>query len=181
NPFLPNFYRDRERYAFQTEMFFLLSRFRQQETFAQEELFARFTISDYLFVKCRLFAHMTLNEHERALFDKVYAILTRGIPTPDLVVYLYAPVAVLMERIQRRGRAYERQVDRDYMEQLLTVYNEHFSTYTETPLLTVDTTHINFQDEGAVAELLTEMSAALRTGRRSMSGLEAGPVQGLLS
>ncbi|MBH24111.1 MAG: deoxynucleoside kinase [Myxococcales bacterium] len=181
NPFLPDFYRDRERHAFQTEMFFLLSRFRQQETFAQEELFARFTISDYLFVKCRLFASMTLSEHERALFDKVYTILTRNVPVPDLVIHLHAPVPVLMERIQQRGRAYERQVDRGYMEQLTDVYGEYFGGYTATPLLSVDTTHINFHEDAALELLLTEMAATMDSGRRALSGTSSDPIQGTLS
>lgn len=181
NPFLPDFYRDQERYAFQTEMFFLLSRFRQQETFAQEELFAPFTISDYLFVKCRLFASMTLNEHERVLFDKVYSILTRGIPVPDLVIHLHAPLPVLMERIRKRGRSYESEVDQGYMEQLTVLYHDYFNSYTETPLLNVDTTHINFHEDEALNLLLSEMAATMETGRRSLSGTSSDPIQGVLS
>ena len=180
NPFLPDFYRERDRYAFQTEMFFLLSRFRQQETFAQEELFARFTISDYLFFKCRLFAGMTLSEHERVLFDRVYDIIARSVPVPDLVIYLRAPTATLMERIARRGRDYEQQMDEQYIRQLLQVYDNFFKDYKEAPLLTVDTTHLDFHSDEALQLLLeTMISTSLRGGRYHLSG--DGPVQGTLS
>src|SRR5690606_12825102 len=87
NPFLANFYKDRSRYAFQTEMFFLLSRYRQQEEFAQADLFSRLSISDYLFVKCRLFASLTLSDHELTLYDRMYSILSAQIPVPDVVIH----------------------------------------------------------------------------------------------
>jgi len=168
NPFLADFYSDRDRYAFQTEMFFLLSRYRQQEIFAQEDLFARFSVSDYLFFKCKLFAAMTLSEHEFALFDKVYTILSDNVPKPDLVVYLHAPVSVLVERITQRGREYEQDIDRSYLSDLLGTYTDHFSSYSDTPVLTVDTTNVNFTEAGDVeiAELMSEMILATKEGRR---------------
>ena len=94
NPFLASFYQDRSRYAFQTEMFFLLSRFRQQEAFAQAELFQPYAISDYLFEKSRLFARETLPKYELGLFDDIFKVLCRTVPRPDLVVYLHAPLPV---------------------------------------------------------------------------------------
>lgn len=169
NPFLADFYADRDRYAFQTEMFFLLSRYRQQELFAQEDLFSRFSVSDYLFVKCKLFAAMTLGEHEFVLFDKVYTILSASVPKPDLVIYLHAPVSVLAERIARRGRQYEQDIDLDYLSELLGTYTDHFSSYCETPLLTVDTTHVNFADPGEddLSSLMKEIALAVSEGRRA--------------
>lgn len=154
NPFLADFYSDRDRYAFQTEMFFLLSRYRQQENFAQEDLFARFSVSDYLFHKCRIFASLTLTPDELTLFDRVYGILSANVPKPDLVVYLHAPVDTLMERISRRGREYERHIERDYLSHLVGLYTDVFSNYTETALLTVDTQDVNFSEDPAAVDAL---------------------------
>lgn len=144
NPFLSDFYKDRGRYAFQTEMFFLLSRFRQQEAFAQAELFQPYAVSDYLFQKSRLFARQTLTDHEFALFDEMFKILSRTTPRPDLVIYLHAPLPVLLERIAHRGRPYEANMDADYMATLCRAYDVLFAGYNESPLLSVDTTDLNF-------------------------------------
>lgn len=169
NPFLADFYKDNDRYAFQTEMFFLLSRYQQQERFAQEDLFARFSVSDYLFVKCRLFAAMTLPEHEFNLFNQVYTVLSNNVPKPDLVIYLHAPVDVLLERIQKRGRPYEQEFDRKYLSELQERYTDFFSGYNETPLMTIDTTHIDFScDDEAAINLLREM-ASNHEGRRALA------------
>ena len=168
NPFLADFYTDRDRYAFQTEMFFLLSRYRQQEAFAQEDLFTRHAVSDYLFSKCRIFAGLTLSEDECALFDKVYDVLSNNVPKPDLVIYLHAPVSVLLDRIQTRGRDYEREIDRKYISDLLAIYTDVFTSYDDTPLLTVDTENLNFiNDDTALETLLREMTLA-KEGRRSI-------------
>lgn len=165
NPFLPDFYTDRGRYAFQTEMFFLLNRYRQQEAFAQEDLFSRFAVSDYLFTKCRIFAGLTLTEHEFALFDKVYEVLGQNVPRPDLVIYLHAPVSSLLERINTRGRDFEKKIDRDYISNLLGIYTDIFSSYDDTPLLTIDTQDIDFtQDESALNDLLFQMARAKSRG-----------------
>lgn len=170
NPFLADFYKDADRYAFQTEMFFLLSRYRQQEQFAQEDLFSRFSVSDYLFVKCRLFGGMTLREHEFTLFDRVYSILGQSVPKPDLVVYLHAPLDVLLSRIARRGRSYEQDMDPEYLSKLLALYTDYFAGYSDTPLLTVDTTHVDFtKDDAAIDRLMLEMSRT-RSGRREFGG-----------
>ncbi len=166
NPFLANFYNDRDRFAFQTEMFFLLSRYRQQENFAQEDLFARFSISDYLFAQCRIFAGLTLSQHEFALFERVYSILNANVPQPDLVIYLHAPVDVLMERISKRGRQYEQHMDRDYISRLVGIYTDVFANYTDTPLMTIDTTDVNFtNDERALDALLEQLPQVAKQGR----------------
>lgn len=169
NPFLADFYRDADRYAFQTEMFFLLSRYRQQEQFAQEDLFSRFSVSDYLFVKCRLFGGMTLREHEFTLFDRVYSILGQSVPRPDLVVYLHAPLDVLLERIARRGRSYEQDMDPAYLSKLLALYTDYFAGYNDTPLLTVDTTHVDFTSDDSALEALMSQMTQTRKGRREFS------------
>ena len=146
NPFLASFYQDRERYAFQTEMFFLLSRYRQQEEFSQTDLFSQLYMSDYLFVKCRLFASLTLSDHELALYDRMYTILTTQIPRPDLVIHLSAPLDVLMQRISKRGRPYEQRMDPDYLDRLRGLYHNFFAHYEASPLLEVDSSGVNFAE-----------------------------------
>ncbi len=144
NPFLSEFYRDRARYAFQTEMFFLLTRFRQMESVAQADLFSPYTIGDYLFEKSLLFARETLDDHEFRLFDHLFGILQRSVPQPDLVFHLTAPLDVLLDRIRRRGRPYERDMDPQYLGRLAATYERHFAHMRGTPLVTVDTTDIDF-------------------------------------
>lgn len=158
NPFLAKFYEDKARYAFQTEMFFLLSRYRQQEGFSQGDLFARMSVSDYLFVKCRLFASLTLSDHELSLYDRMYSILTTQVPTPDVVVHLHAPLDVLMGRIAKRGRSYEQNMDPEYIDRLRRLYHNFFTHYDETPLVEVDTSGIDFsKDDQAVENLMEEI------------------------
>ncbi|MBN1944357.1 MAG: deoxynucleoside kinase [Bradymonadales bacterium] len=157
NPFLADFYSDRDRYAFQTEMFFLLSRFRQQEEFSQADLFRPYTISDYLWDKSRLFAKQTLSQVEFGLFDHVFQICSRSIPTPDLVIYLHAPLDVLMERIQDRGRPYERDMEREYIANLCEVYQEFFKQYRQAPLASIDTTDLNFATSDRAIDLVIRL------------------------
>jgi deoxyguanosine kinase len=158
NPFLRDFYQDQARYALSTEMFFLLSRFNQQELFAQEDLLQRHSVSDYLFEKCRLFAGLTLSSDEFALFSRVYEILARQVPKPDLVLYLTAPVEVLMERIAARGRDYERSITADYLAELDLRYRSYFASYTDAPVLIIDTTRIDFRDAAQLEQLMARMA-----------------------
>jgi deoxyadenosine/deoxycytidine kinase len=145
NPFLADFYRDRERYAFQTQLFFLMSRYQQQAEILQEDLFARGgVVADYLLVKDRIFASINLSRQELALYDRLWRALAPRAARPDLVVLLLASVDVLLERIRRRGRAYERSIQRGYLEEVARNYGEYFFDYSETPLLVVDTTEIDF-------------------------------------
>ena len=161
NPFLADFYDDRDAFAFQTEMFFLLSRYRQQETFSQTDLFGRMSISDYLFVKCRLFASLTLSDHELTLYDRMYSILSTQVPAPDVVVHLHAPLKVLLERIEQRGRSYEMDIDTDYIARLRRLYHNFFSHYDDTPLIEVDTQHVDFsRDDQAVEDLMEKIRSA---------------------
>lgn len=145
NPFLPLFYEDRERYSFQTQLFFLLSRFKQQEDILQGDLFSPGgVVSDYLLVKDRLFANMNLKDKELVLYDRLWEILAPRAPKPDLVVLLMAQMDVLLHRISIRGREFEQSMDRDYLEEVTRIYSEHFLEYNESPLLVVDSSEVDF-------------------------------------
>lgn len=144
NPFLASFYADRAQYAFQTQLFFLLSRFRQQQELFQDELFKQVLVSDYHFAKDRIFASITLDQNELGLYNRVYDLLGPRIRKPDLVVYLRARQDVLMGRIRKRGREFERRFDAEYLSELSAAYNDFFFRYEETPLLVVDTSDIDF-------------------------------------
>ncbi|MFO7842006.1 MAG: deoxynucleoside kinase [Fidelibacterota bacterium] len=144
NPFLSDFYQDRQRYAFQTQLFFLLSRYRQQMELMQTDIFHRSLITDYVFAKDRLFAYINLEEKELHLYDQLYSILSREITKPDLVIYLQAETDRLMKNIDLRGRKYEQNMDRNYIDSLNQFYNQYFFHYNETPLLIINTTSIDF-------------------------------------
>ncbi len=146
NPFLPDFYRDQEKYAFQTQLFFLLSRYRQQQELWQPDLFNRYIFSDYIFSKDRIFAQLTLSDNEMLLYDQVFQILDTRVLKPDLVVYLQARIEMLLERIKRRGRTFEKNFDAEYLKRLASTYNDYFFHYSDTPLLVVDTSDINVVD-----------------------------------
>jgi len=144
NPFLSHFYQDRKKYAFQAQVFFLLTRFQQQQQIAQLDLFSQVTISDYLFEKDRLFALLNLDEHEFALYEKIFQLLVGRLPTPDLVIFLQAKPEVLLQRIKSRNIAYEKEIDSDYLKRVTEAYNYHFFHYDQSPLLVINTSEINF-------------------------------------
>jgi deoxyadenosine/deoxycytidine kinase len=160
NPFLELFYKDMRRYAFQTQMFFLTSRYRQQCEFVQGDVFFQKTVSDYIFQKDRIFANITLDDRELELYNRIVPVMERDLPRPDLVVYLQASLATLMQRIHNRGRSYERGMDPEYISTLLEAYNYFFFHYTETPLLVVNTNEVNFvRSRGAVDALLAKIQS----------------------
>lgn len=144
NPFLRRFYEDRNRWAFAAQTFFLLSRFHQQQELAQQNLFERNTVADYLFDKDRIFAHLNLGESELELYEQIFALLDLRLARPDLVVYLQARPKVLLERVQKRGRDYEKAIELSYLEELSAAYSDYFFYYAKTPLLTVNTNEIDF-------------------------------------
>jgi deoxyguanosine kinase len=155
NPFLSNFYANREQYAFQTEVFFLLNRYRQQESMVKPALAdaecetstdprAGLLVGDYLFAKTRLFAGLNLRGAELELFDQIYEALARQVATPDLVVYLTASVDTLMARIYQRDRSFERKMERAYIADLARLYDSFFEAYTRTPVLRIDTNSLDF-------------------------------------
>ncbi|HSQ77684.1 MAG TPA: deoxynucleoside kinase [Nitrospirota bacterium] len=144
NPFLTDFYKDSARYRFQTQMFFLLNRYSQQEEMTQPDLFTRITISDYLFAKDRIFAYLNLNEHELSLYEQIYKMLEPKIVRPDLVIFLQADTDTLLRRIKQRGRSFEKDINTDYIAAVNEAYNQYFFHYSETPLLVINTSDIDF-------------------------------------
>lgn len=144
NPFLSDFYKDTARYRFQTQMFFLLSRYQQQEEIAQPDLFTRITISDYLFSKDRIFAYLNLNDNELALYEQIYKMFEPKIVRPDLVIFLQADTDTLLKRIKQRGRPFEKEISQDYIATVNEAYNQFFFRYSETPLLVINTSDIDF-------------------------------------
>ena len=144
NPFLEKFYSDRKRYAFQTQMFFLINRYKQQEELNQENLFTEFIVSDYVFEKDRIFAYLNLNGEELNLYESIFPLLNRNLRKPDLVVYLQSSLERLMFNIKKRSRRVERNLTRNYIEELSEAYNHFFFRYNNTPLLIVNSTEIDF-------------------------------------
>jgi deoxyadenosine/deoxycytidine kinase len=143
NPFLERFYRNPRAAAFQTQLYFLFQRARQMQDLRQQDMFQRVRVSDYLLEKDRLFARLTLDDEEYGLYEQVYARLAIDAPVPDLVVYLQAPVDVLLERIGRRGIAYEQGIERRYLERLADAYARFFLEFDAAPVLTVNAAEID--------------------------------------
>jgi deoxyguanosine kinase len=164
NPFLASFYQDRNKYAFQTQLFFLLSRFKQQQELFQQELFSQVTVSDYLFAKDRIFASITLDPNELALYERVYEHLGPRVMKPDLVIYLQARLDVLLARIRKRGREFERKFDPEYLAELSRTYNDFFHRYDETPLLVINTSDIDFVETENDFEELVRAIGSIKAG-----------------
>ena len=149
NPFLKDFYRDPERYAFQTQIFFLLTRYKQQRSLSQADLFHRFLLTDYILEKDKIFAYLNLEDEELKLYETLVSTIEHNIVQPDLVVYLQSSVPRLMLNIKRRGRSYETSMSEEYMRDLNEAYNYYFFRYKATPLLIVNAAEIDFVgDEG---------------------------------
>jgi len=144
NPFLTKFYQEPRKYAFQTQLYFLLRRYNQASQLAQLDLFSRTTIADYLFDKDRIFAHINLDSDEFWLYEQLFQILKKRIRPPDLVIFLQAKTEVLMERIRSRNRKYERSISYKYLERINQAFNEFFFHYTDSPLLVVNASEIDF-------------------------------------
>lgn len=144
NPFLEDFYRDPARYSFQTQLFFLLSRFQQLQELKQQEIFHPHSISDYIFAKDKIFAYLNLEERELQLYERMWITLEKDVPKPDLVVYLQSTVDRLMKNIQRRGRSYEKHITEEYIKALNEAYNHFFFHFHECPLLVVNTAKLDF-------------------------------------
>ena len=144
NPFLEKFYDDRKRYAFQTQMFFLINRYKQQQQLNQQELFSKYIVSDYIFEKDRIFAYMNLSGEEIKLYESIFPMLERDIPQPDLVIFLQSSIDRLTTNVKARGRQIERNLTRAYLSELSEAYNNFFFKYNNTPLLIVNTSEIDF-------------------------------------
>lgn len=162
NPFLPKFYQNRTAYAFQTQMWFLLSRYRQlNEVVAQQDLFHRITVSDYMFAKDRIFANINLDDDELQLYNHVASILEKQVPRPDLVVYLQASTDVLLKRIAKRGRLYEFNMDTEYIALVNEAYNHFFFHYEQSPLLVINTDEVDFvSDQTDLADIVRQIEDA---------------------
>ncbi|HVK53876.1 MAG TPA: deoxynucleoside kinase [Burkholderiales bacterium] len=169
NPFLPNFYRDPQRHALSTQLFFLFQRVNQVTELKQRDLFGRLTVSDFLLEKDPLFARLTLDDAEFQLYTQIYQHLKVQAPQPDLVIYLQAPVDMLIDRIQRRGIKMERSISEDYLRKLADSYTQFFYKYDSAPLLIVNSTNLNFVDEPKDFELLLEHIGQLRGPREFLN------------
>ncbi len=177
NPFLQKFYDDIRSYAFQTQIFFLLSRYRQQQEMKQQSLFAERMISDYLFAKDRIFASINLTDDEMLLYDRLMDAIEGQIPPPDVTIYLRSNTDLLVDRIRKRGRSFEKNLTRDYLEVLQEAYNYYFSHYTDGPLMIVNSSEVDFLgSESDIGELVEQLDA-LKSGvanfvprRRGRSG-----------
>ena len=156
NPFLEDFYKDKERFAFQTQLYFLLSRYRQHQEMMQVELFHKLLVSDYMFVKDKIFANINLSDKELTLYNSVVTLLERDIPNPDLVIYLQSSTDRLMTNIKKRGRYYEDLITQEYIQELNDAYNDFFLRYDRSPLLIVNSTDIDFVDNKEDQENLME-------------------------
>ena len=156
NPFLTDFYEDPESNAFQTQLWFLLQRYQQQQQLRQVDMFQHLVVTDYMFVKDRLFAALNLNEKEMSIYDSVAKMMEKNVIHPDLVIFLQADTETLMNNISKRGRDFEKNMSEDYIDALNQVYNEYFFRYQETPLIIINTNNIDFvQNPGDLEEMIS--------------------------
>ena len=172
NPFLVDFYKDPERFAFQTQLFFLLSRYRQQQELQQTDLFTKALISDYMFVKDRLFAALNLNDKEMGLYNSVARILEKNVSSPDMVIFLQSDTDRLMLNIKKRGREYETSIDWKYIDALNQIYNEFFFRYDKSPLLIINTNDIDFVNNKTDLEEIIEFIRTPGEGTRYFNPLK---------
>ncbi len=164
NPFLERFYENAKKYAFQTQLFFLLSRYRQQKELAQGDLFEEGVVCDYIMAKDKIFALINLEDDEISLYESIYKLLVPTLAKPDLVIYLQARPEVLLSRVRKRGIAYERGISLDYLKTLSDAYNEYFFHYNETPLLIVNTSEIDFVESARDLEHLVREVKSVKRG-----------------
>jgi len=169
NPFLEKFYANPKAYAFQTQIYFLMARYRQQRTVAQTDLFHSRLVSDYLFAKDRIFAELNLNEDEFALYEKIYSLIEKEIPRPDLVIYLQGTVDFLYKRIKQRNRVYERDINYEYVEALTDAYNAFFFHYNTSPLLIINVRGFDFLGDSRDADLVLNEIVNLKAPRKIIS------------
>jgi deoxyguanosine kinase len=175
NPFLERFYRNPKSAALQTQLYFLFQRTRQLEDMRQHDLFDTVRVADYLIDKDRLFARLTLDEEEFALYEQIHARLARDMPVPDLVVYLQAPSDVLLQRIARRGIRYEQHIEREYLEKLQEAYARFFLAYDASPLLIVNAAEADFVNNDDDYNQLFEQIKRGRRGRHYFNPLKTVP------
>ncbi len=166
NPFLESFYDEVPGAAFQAQLFFLLSRYRQLTEAAQGELFQQLTLADHTFQKDRIFAHLTLSDSELMLYERLWSLLAPQLPKPDMVVYLQGSTDVLMQRVQRRKRAEETGISHAYLDEVNQAYAHYFYHYQETPLLVINTSQIDFVAVEADLDDLIAQIDSMEAGTR---------------
>lgn len=169
NPFLSRFYEDMPRYALPAQLFFLFQRARMLESLAQPDMFARGVVADFLLDKDPLFARLTLSADELALYQKIYDALHPQAPAPDLVIYLQAQPATLVERVKRRAAGFERGISEEYLALLAESYARFFYHYSAAPLLIVNSENLNFVDRDRDFELLVSKMKEMKSRREFFS------------
>ena len=174
NPFLEEFYRDQAKNALQAQLHFLLARFHQQAEFKQPDLFNRAVISDYIFAKDKIFAYQTLGDHDLGLYEEIFTILDRESVRPDLVIYLQAATETLWKRIRHRNRPSEREISREYIENVNQAYNHFFFHYADTPLLVIRTTEIDFVTRKKDLDDLLKQIRQMRKGTQYYVPMSSG-------
>jgi deoxyguanosine kinase len=172
NPFLEKFYENPKAAAFPTQLYFLLQRARQMKAMKQDDMFTPVRVADFLIEKDRLFAELTLDADELDLYDQVYAGLTLDVPRPDLVVYLQAPVEVLLERIQKRGNEHEQLIEAAYLQRLSDAYVQFFYQYNNAPLLIVNAAEIDFANNDDDYNLLYQRIIEIQSGRHYFNPMQ---------
>ncbi len=178
NPFLEKFYANPSQAALSTQLHFLLQRTQQLQSLQQSDLFRPVCIADYLMEKDRLFAEVTLDRHELALYNQLYEHLTVNVPAPDLVIYLQAPVPVLYDRIMRRGLAAERHISKEYLQRLVDAYTDFFHRFEAGTLLIVNAAAIDFANNASDYGQLLEYLGRMRGGRHYFNPLPISSAAG---
>ncbi len=173
NPFLERFYQSRKHYALPTQLFFLFQRVRQIQELKQRDMFSAGFVADFLLDKDALFARANLDDDELRLYEQVYGQLKLDLPSPDMVIYLQAPVDVLFERVRRRGSSYERLIEREYLYGIADAYTQYFHHYTASPLLVVNAAEVNFVDSDSDFKSLLDFIRRTRSGRHFFNPLVA--------
>jgi deoxyadenosine/deoxycytidine kinase len=166
NPFLRSFYAGKPGAAFQAQMFFLLSRYRQLSELAQRELFHQLTLCDFLFAKDKIFAYLNLDDTELTLYEKIYGVLAGEVPPPELVIYLQAPSEVLMKRLRARSRKGEPGPKENYLGELVKAFDYFFFHYSTTPLLIVNTAEVDYSDPETNLDALRREIETIEGGTR---------------
>jgi deoxyadenosine/deoxycytidine kinase len=165
NPFIAKFYEDQETYSFQTQIFFLLSRYNQYMELAQRDLFNSVVVIDYLFQRDKIFAQLNLENHEYRLYEQIFSLIGSKTPKPDLVIFLQASTEVLLERVSKRNRVYEAFMDPDYLDSVNKAFNNFFFYYSDTPLLVINTNEIDFVEKKCDLEELINKINGHKLGR----------------
>lgn len=169
NPFLEKFYEDMQRYALAAQLVFLVSRYQQQAELSKRYLYHPIAVSDYIMAKDRIFAGLTLDDDELKLYDRLYEVMAARAAKPDVVVLLGADLDALMKRIETRGIPHEAAISRSYIERLVAAYDEFFRLYTDSPLLIVDTSSVDYSEGGLDVDRIIEEISRTRSGHRSIA------------